>query len=194
MADDRDRLNALFDALFEATHRRVLAYCLRRVGEPADAEDAAADTYAIAWRRLRDLPAGAELPWLYGVARRVLANQRRGTERRGGLLARLVHRAPAFAETPAMDDGADDGDGPALRALAALRPDDREVLRLVAWEGLDHAGIASVLDITPNAVAIRVHRARRRFAEAYRKESEVTRTSITVTGGVERRPGQEGTP
>jgi RNA polymerase sigma-70 factor (ECF subfamily) len=190
MPDDRDRLNALFDALFDATHRRVLAYCLRRVREPADAEDAAAETYAIAWRRLRDVPPGAELPWLYGIARRVLANQRRSAQRRGGLLDRLLHRAPAFAEPP----DAVDGDGPAIRAMAALRRDDREVLRLVAWEGLDHSSIASVLDITPNAVAIRLHRARRRFAEAYGKETEGIRTSIPVTGGVERRPGQEGTP
>ena len=187
MPDDARR--ARFDALFEATHRNVLAYCLRRVREPADAEDAAAETYAIAWRRLGDIPAGVELPWLYGVARRVLANQRRSAERRGGLLDRLLHRAPAFAEPP----GVDDDDGPAIRALATLRPDDREVLRLVAWEALDHGEVATVLGISANAVAIRLHRARRRFAEAYRKGSDVGRTSIPVTGGVERRPGQEGT-
>ena len=193
--DPRDR----FDALFEATRRQVLAYALRRTREPADAEDAAAETFAIAWRRIDDVPPGADaLPWLYGVARRVLANQRRGTERRWNLLGRLFERAPRASDGPDVDLG-----GPATAALAALRPDDRELLQLVAWEDLDHAAIAQVLGISVNAVAIRLHRARRRFAEAHArlaaedeqdlKGIDPGRTSTDVKGGMPSRPGEERT-
>jgi DNA-directed RNA polymerase specialized sigma24 family protein len=65
---------------FEATHRQVLAYAMRRTRIEADAEDIAAETFAIAWRRMTEVPP-IPLPWLYGVARRLLANQRRGTGR-----------------------------------------------------------------------------------------------------------------
>lgn len=192
MVDARPR----FDALFERTHRDVLAYALRRTREPADAEDVAAETYAIAWRRFADVPDGdLALPWLYGVARRVLANQRRGADRRGGLIARLFQRTLTVALPPDLDDG------PATVALAALRVDDRELLQLVAWEGLDHAGVAAALGISVNAVAIRLHRARRRFAEVYErlveqdsnhlKGTDAIRTSIPAKGGLTGRPRQE---
>lgn len=169
-----------FEDAFEAHHRAVLAYALRRTRSEADAEDATAETFAIAWRRWESVPADA-LPWLYGVARRVLANQHRGGLRRSSLLERLrLHRPPPSAEIMAG--------GPATAALATLRPDDQELLRLVAWEDLGHAEIAVVLGITPNAVAIRLHRARKRYLEALRtmagevKGFASDRTSASVTG------------
>ena len=65
-----------FTALFEATRLPLLAYAVRRVADPADAADVVAETYLVAWRRLDDVPAGADArPWLFGVARRVLAGR-----------------------------------------------------------------------------------------------------------------------
>ena len=188
-----------FDALFEAHRRDVLAYALRRTREPADAEDVAAETFAVAWRRIDAVPAGdGSLPWLYGVARRVLANQRRGTERRWNLLGRLFDRTPLVEDGPDIDDG-----GPLTATLGHLRPDERELLQLVAWEELDHAAIATALGISVNAVAIRLHRARRRFAEVHARlaaedSSDVKgtgpgRTSTSMKGGAAGRPGQERT-
>jgi RNA polymerase sigma-70 factor (ECF subfamily) len=125
------------------------------------------------------------LPWLYAVARRVLANHRRGTGRRERLTALLrVEDVP----TP-LRAGEDQG-GPAFEALASLSAADQEVLRLVAWEGLGNQQIAAVLGITANAVAIRLHRARARFADALaRRPAEddlkypgPSRTSADVTG------------
>jgi RNA polymerase sigma factor (sigma-70 family) len=175
--DDR----AAFAVLFEQHHRAILAYCLRRTGNDRDAEDATAEAFSVAWRRRRDLPE-APLPWLYGVARRVLANQRRGGRRWAGLLDRLRHQPPE------RGDGRTTA-GPALEALAALRNDDQEVLRLVAWEDLSHAEIATALGISTNAVAIRLHRARQRYARAYAdlggvalKGSEPRRTSHPAMG------------
>jgi RNA polymerase sigma-70 factor (ECF subfamily) len=173
-----------FDALFAAHQRAVLAYAMRRCANLPDAEDAAAETFTIAWRKLGAVPQDA-LPWLYAVARRVLANQRRGNGRRERLASVL---RVADVATP-MRVG-DDRHGPAFGALASLRPADQEILRLVAWEELGNSQIARVLGITPNAVAIRLHRARARFAAALAagsggdslKYPDPTRTSTQVKG------------
>ena len=157
---------ARFDTLFTEHQRHVLAYAMRRTRTLVDAEDVAAETFTIAWRKIDAVPADEPLPWLYAVARRVLANHRRGNGRRERLAALL--RVEDVA-TP-MRAG-EDLDGPAFVALASLSPADQELLRLVAWEELGNQQIAAVLDVTPNAVAIRLHRARTRFAEALAHES-----------------------
>jgi RNA polymerase sigma-70 factor (ECF subfamily) len=176
---------ARFDALFTEYQRHVLAYALRRTGAWADAEDVAAETFTIAWRKFDTIPEAEPLPWLYAVARRVLANHRRGLGRRDQLAALL--RVEDVA-TP-MRAG-EDRDGPAFAALSSLAPADQEILRLVAWEELGNQAIAAVLGITPNAVAIRLHRARARFAAALAREApdadlkypEASRTSVVVKG------------
>ena len=176
---------ARFDALFTEHQRAVLAYAMRRTKTLADAEDVAAETFTIAWRKFHAIPAAEPLPWLYAVARRVLANQRRGNGRRERLAALL--RVEDVA-TP-MRAG-EDRDGPAFAAMAALSPADQEILRLVAWEELGNQQIAMVLGITPNAVAIRLHRARARFADALErtrnaddlKYLDPSRTSADVKG------------
>lgn len=161
---------AAFAALFEAHLDAILAYARRRTDQLSDAEDVTADTFTVVWRRIEHLPTetSAQLPWLYGIARRVLSNQRRTMARRQRLLDRLrsalvPHRSPASVTDVAG-------------ALSALRPADQEILRLAAWEDLSHAEIGVVLGITPNAAAIRLHRARRRLSAAM-KGSALTRTS-----------------
>ena len=176
---------ARFDALFTAHQRHVLAYAMRRTQAQADAEDVAAETFTIAWRKIDDIPAVEPLPWLYAVARRVLANHRRGNGRRERLAALL--RVEDVA-TPIR--AGEDRDGPVFAALASLSPADQELLRLVAWEELGNQQIAAVLGITPNAVAIRLHRARTRFADALARESreedlkylDPSRTSADLKG------------
>ncbi|HYH91614.1 MAG TPA: sigma-70 family RNA polymerase sigma factor [Candidatus Saccharimonadales bacterium] len=175
---------ARFDELFTEFQRPVLAYAMRRTQTLADAEDVAAETFTIAWRKVASIPLDEPLPWLYAVARRVLANHRRGLGRRERLAALL--RVDDVA-TPVR--AGDDLDGPAFAALASLSPADQEVLRLVAWEELGNQQIAAVLGITANAVAIRLHRARARFADALAKGipsdlkyPDPSRTSADVTG------------
>lgn len=145
-----------FRALFESAYRPLLAYARRRTNA-SDADDLVAEVLTTAWRRLDDVPADHALPWLYGVARRVLANQRRATDRRRALVTRLASQpAPVAAESE---------DPAVLSALERLRPADQEVLRLAAWEHLDTAEIAVALGCSPNAAALRLSRARRRFRE-----------------------------
>jgi RNA polymerase sigma-70 factor (ECF subfamily) len=177
---------ARFEAVFAAHQRQVLAYAMRRTATPSDAEDVAAETFTIAWRKLGAIPEtdGETLPWLYAVARRVLANQRRGTGRRERLAALL--RAEDDVATPLR--AGEDRNRPAFAALGRLSPPDQEILRLVAWEELGNQEIATVLGITPNAVAIRLHRARSRYAVALAevrddlKYLDGSRTSVGVKG------------
>lgn len=177
---------ARLEAVFEAHHRRVLAYALRRVVIESDAEDVVAETFAVAWRRVDRLPApGVALPWLLAIARRVIANHRRSADRRLRLGLRL-DREPRPTSTP-------EADSPALDALAQLPPDDRELLRLLAWDGLSQSEAGVVLGISANAVAIRLHRARKRFAERLAKGPAASRTPDGVEGQMQHRstPGDQ---
>ena len=151
-----------FEEVFGAHREAVLGYLRRRTDSGHDAADLLADTFLVAWRRLDDIPSGNQTgPWLYGVARRVLANHRRGEGRRHALATKLRQELTEPDET----DTALSDDSPAARAFRALPEQDRELLSLVAWEELDTAQIATVLGITRNAVRIRLHRARKRFAK-----------------------------
>ena len=151
-----------FDALFEAYSSDVVAYCGWRASSGSDAEEAVAEVFLTAWRRLDDVPEGdAARVWLYATARRVIANQRRSTRRRAALTERIAlatpqESSPAGAEESLVHE--------ALRRLAPL---DREVLLLSEWEGLSPAQIASVLHCPRVTARGRLHRARRRFRSAF---------------------------
>lgn len=150
-----------FETVYAANHGPVLGYVLRRTGNPDDAADVIAETFLTAWRRLDDMPAGdAARLWLYGVARRVLANHHRGERRRSALADRL--RADlAAAPPPPQFTGELAGIAQAFRRLPEA---DRELLALAGWEGLDAGQIAVTLGCSRNAARIRLHRARRRIA------------------------------
>jgi len=156
---ERSHAERRFRALFDTHRRLVLGYALRRVDEPADAADVVADTFLIAWRKLGDVPEGeAARAWLLGVARRVLANQRRGERRRSGLadrLARELESAPVLIPT--------ERDLMVRRALESLSGDDRELLLLAGWEGLAPSEIAVATGTLAVTVRSRLHRARRRL-------------------------------
>jgi DNA-directed RNA polymerase specialized sigma24 family protein len=144
------------DVLFREHGADVLAYALRRA-DAMTAEDVVGEVFLIAWRRIDRVPQTEPVLWLYAVARRVLANQRRAARRRELLLR--VLRPLVGGNEPAPEPG-----GSALAAaLARLRPDDRELLMLTAWEGLEAAQAAAVLGCTPQAVHTRLHRARVRL-------------------------------
>jgi RNA polymerase sigma factor (sigma-70 family) len=154
-----------FSALWHAYYRPVYAYARRRTTAES-AADVATATFAVLWRRIDDLPVDT-LPWLYSVARRELANQRRGDARRGRVLNSLSTLLRAGGPGSAADAADIAVDGASARAaLARLRPGDREVLMLVAWEGLDTDEAAVALSISPTAFAVRLHRARRRLDAA----------------------------
>jgi len=151
-----------FEGCFRDHYAAVLGFAVRRLPDRSTAEDVAAETFAVAWRR-RELIPEEPLPWLYGIALRVAANQRRSGERRRRLRERLGHEASSRV-------AAEPGDAlhrrdAFARAFERLGEPEREVLRLVAWDGLDTREAASVLGCSPAAFRVRLHRARRRLAK-----------------------------
>ena len=157
---------AAFDRLFGEHRQPLLAYLLRRVDAPCDAADLLAEVFLVVWRRLDDVPAGGEAtPWLFGVARRVLANHRRGVRRRHGLAVKLRStldlRAVPSPEAAASVD--DEAVARLRRALETLPEIDREIVTLRAWEGLSASDISLVVGGTPENVRVRLHRARSRL-------------------------------
>jgi|SRR4051794_31327992 RNA polymerase sigma-70 factor (ECF subfamily) len=136
----------------------VWRYLARRLGDDDLAEDLTSEVFVIAWRRRDDAPADS-LPWLYGVARRVLANDRRAARARA---SRLQALAGELAAAPATVD--EPPSGAVAEALARLSDRDREVLLLTAWEGLEPRELAAALGCLPATARVRLHRARRRFS------------------------------
>ena len=155
ISDDRLRFEALY-----ALHQRTVWAYVRRRADPDAVEDAVAETFLVAWRRLEDLP-GDELPFLLGTARRVLANQRRSTRRAGALASRVAGQTATSVPDPSV--GVDEAD--AVRAaVGRLGDQDREALTLVAWEGLEPAQAAKAAGCSTPTFAVRLHRARRRLS------------------------------
>jgi RNA polymerase sigma-70 factor (ECF subfamily) len=155
-----------FEALFRANVGRVRSYVARRTADGRD--DAVAETFTVAWRRLEEVPEDT-LPWLLGVARRVLANQRRATQRRLALGERL--RAEPVTVVEAVGDPRADA---VLAALRALRERDREVLLLVERDGVSRDEAARVLGVTRPELRLRLHRARRRFIARYDAQNTIS--------------------
>lgn len=155
---DRERFQALHAALGE----QLLRYFLRRSVGPSDAADLAAETYLTLWRRIDRLPEDEDgaRAWAFGVARGVLLNHSRGVRRRLALADRL--RDALLQEEGAIADNRSIlGD-----ALGSLSEDDRELIVLIAWDGLNPAQAAAVLGIEPGAARVRLHRARKRLRAA----------------------------
>jgi RNA polymerase sigma-70 factor (ECF subfamily) len=158
-----------FRAIYEAAYPRILGYALRHSATPEDAADLVSETFLAAWRRFDEVPPGDEtLLWLYGVVHRQLANQRRGQRRREALANRLTdERAQSLQAWP---DQPPSDLAPLGRAWQRLRSQDRELLGLIVWEGLNNRQAAHVLGCSPTVLKLRLHRARRRFAAELTKE------------------------
>lgn len=150
---------------FQALHRDTFADLLRFVERrvPAhDAEDIVSTVFLTAWRRFGELPEDTR-PWLFAVARKTMANRNRGWLRRRALDVRLVatenrHEPDGAAGAAARVD--------LERAWQAMTPADREVLALVAFDGLTSDQAATVLGVRRSAFAMRLTRARRRLQDA----------------------------
>jgi RNA polymerase sigma factor (sigma-70 family) len=177
-----------FRRLYEENYETLLAYVLRRSPDASEAHDIVADTLLVLWRRLDDAPPDAEIPlWLYGVVRRVLANHHRTRERRERLSARSAQFAANFAEADDQLDARTRARS-VLLGLQQLNEQDREVLLLAAWECLSTAEIATVLGCSENAAALRLHRARKRLTEVYRKENDAAGHNTSERSRLRRPP------
>jgi len=176
--DEAERARRL-EALFDAHSGRVFAYAARR-SSPQDADDVVGETFLVAWRRLDAVPPDA-LPWLLGVARKVLSNRRRGLLRLDRFAAEL---AAWLREVPGADPA---GEVPTrldvLSALASLPRKQGEALTLTAWDGLDIAAGAAAAGCSRATFSVRLHRARRRMMK-----------DLDLTGHVMAGPGAGDPP
>jgi RNA polymerase sigma-70 factor, ECF subfamily len=156
---DEASRRAHLDALFELHAADVFAFARRRASR-SEAEDVVSETFLVAWRRLDVVPDHA-LPWLLGVARKVLANRRRADARQAALQSRLI---PGGGEVAGGPESTHPDTRFVLAALADLPAAERDAVTLLAWEGLTPAEAAIVLGCSRAAFYVRVHRARRRLA------------------------------
>ncbi|MGH2777127.1 MAG: RNA polymerase sigma factor [Actinomycetota bacterium] len=155
--------------LFETHAERVLAYALRRTS-PDDAPEVVAEVFLVTWRRLEDVPDDA-VPWLLGVARRVISNQRRASDRRTALTLRLkegIEREPSATVDPATEVTAH---LTLVDALSRLGKWDQEALMLVAWDHLDTRRAAASMGCSTSTFSVRLHRARKRLAKVLAEDS-----------------------
>jgi GDPmannose 4,6-dehydratase len=187
---DEDVLVEHFDQLYRRYAPLITAYVRRRI-DRSEVDDVVAQVFVVAWRRLADLPAPpSDRLWLYGVARRTVADHRRSGLRRVRLEARLMEDAarPATSGDPADVVGRIDA------ALRRLRPADEAVLRLVLGEGLSHAEAGIILGCSANAVELRLRRARARAREVLVAATSPTKPPTTpgilpVVREVQKQPG-----
>jgi len=151
-----------FRSLYQHNFASLLAYALRRVAQSDQASDIVAETMLVAWRRLNEVPTGSEERlWLFGVARRVLANQRRGTSRHLRLLDKLSERVSLAVQS--ADDGVVVIRLDLQRAMLGLSDLEREIVELTSWEDLTPSDAAVVLGIPVATARTRLHRARARL-------------------------------
>lgn len=151
VSDDRSAAEARFATVFD--HLGLITAYARRRGA-VDPDAIAAEAMAIAWRRLADVPDDDARPWLITTARNLLLAERRRRPPTAGIdgIDVVAPPSPAVELDPELE-----------RGLAALSPQDREALLLVAWEDLTPTLAAASLGITPAAFRVRLHRARRRL-------------------------------
>jgi RNA polymerase sigma-70 factor (ECF subfamily) len=148
-----------FEALFRAAYPAVRRYAFHRGVTGADADDLAAETFVVAWRRLDAVPHDDPVPWLLRVA----ANIQRNRARSGRRYEAMVGRLPVPVSGLPPSETADIGHA-VLDAMESLGDDDQEILRLVAWDGLTPQEAAGVLGTSGGVARLRLHRARKRLA------------------------------
>jgi RNA polymerase sigma-70 factor (ECF subfamily) len=153
-----------FESIYEEHKLPVLAYCMRRA-RSADAADACSETFLVAWRRIDEIPpAPKTLPYLYGIAGRVVSNQRRALHRRSRLDTKLHNLGLAPPVDPSVLILQSARDQEVVDAVQKLKPKDREIVMLYTWEDLPRDVIADMKGMTRTAVDQRIHRSYQRLA------------------------------
>ncbi|MGO9198421.1 MAG: RNA polymerase sigma factor [Acidimicrobiales bacterium] len=174
--DEQVQFRRLYDDNVDAVYR----YVENRRREHSDVGDVVAEVFAVAWRRRNDKDAApSSRAWLIGVARRVVADHRRGDARRSRLVTKLSQRPVP----PLPDDSSPTTLHDRLAAaIAKLAPRDQELLRLLAWDELSRAEAAAVLGCSINAVNVRLHRALKRLSRALDESPPVSPTGTHDPG------------
>jgi RNA polymerase sigma-70 factor (ECF subfamily) len=178
MSDEKAR----FEELFQQTRAPLLGYLTRRA-PVEDAADLLAEVYLVAWRRRSDLPDGDESRlWLFGVARRLVAEHHRLTWTRADA---ELHAGATPVEPGRTDEARESA---VLGALDSLSEIDRELVTLTTWEGVSPAEAARVVGITAGTARVRLHRARARLARHPRLRELLDDDEGSLDGAVDVSP------
>ena len=182
----RSDTDTRFEALYRAHAHDVHGYCLRRTSSE-EAKDATSEVFVVAWRRFDDVPQGDEaLPWLYAVARNVLANRARSFRRRDRLATKAAAHHDATVPGPETQIVRNEQHDELLRALSKLSEKDQEILRLVEWEGLGRDKVAEMFFVSRAAIDKRIGRAYKKMAHTLGvPQPDVLTTPVTVEEGGE---------
>jgi RNA polymerase sigma-70 factor (ECF subfamily) len=153
----------------------LLAYLARRIDEPTDSAALFNQVLEVVWRRARDVPPDPEQArmWMFGIASRLAANHRRSSARRLALTARLVEHLRAATAARSDDDSID-----VRAAIRDLPPKQREVIRLVHWEGFRLEEVAQILGIPGSTARGRYRAARQRLAQTLSQSDIPTRRPV----------------
>ncbi len=160
----KTELECQYRLLYERNYAPITAYVRRRVRR-ADGSDAdiVAEVFVVAWRRFLEVPEQTkELPWLYGVARNLVANHFRSVQRSSALTDRLMVEERVSVDS---SSGSSELELRVRRAVDQLSDLDREIFRLVHWEELSHEEVGLSVGITAKAVERRVARARKKVRD-----------------------------
>ena len=180
------RAETRFAEIYHAHFKAVHAYCRRRTSADR-VDDATADVFLTAWRRIEEVPRGGEaLPWLYSVAYGVVSNTWRGLSRRKKLDRKLASIGVESFSSPDEVVLMRHEARQVIEALRRLGRTDQEILRLSIWEDLDSTDIAATLGISRDAVNQRLSRARKRLAREYDRLGTNTKaSSVAQEGGAQ---------
>jgi RNA polymerase sigma factor (sigma-70 family) len=180
--DAEYRFRAIFDVAYPALRR----YGFHRGYGASEVDDLVAATFEVAWRKLDAVPADDPVPWLIAVMRNHVRNRQRADHRARELTRRLPPAPVSYpGEAPSLESGAIAG------ALSALSDDDREILQLIAWDGLTPTQAAIILSLSPVATRSRLHRARYRLAALLGDDGAVQRGEASRQNVV---TGEESVP
>ncbi|MER6443117.1 sigma-70 family RNA polymerase sigma factor [Streptomyces sp. NPDC001185] len=149
-----------FTELYRRNYVAIESYVTKRA-DPSSVLDVVADVFLTAWRRFADVPKGKELPWLYGVARRTLANDRRSRQRQLSLAELLDFQPSRISGERQPDEVIVEMD--LARAFDRLGFRDQEILRLTLWEKLPIDECAMVMGCGTATARVRLFRARKRL-------------------------------
>lgn len=188
-----------FGALFQRHDREIYNHAFRRTADWSTAEEVTSLVFLEAWRRRKSITLvhQSSLPWLIGIANNVLLNQWRSKKRHRRALERFERlRAPSTTGESVEDLDDRHRLEQVLRLVKRLPAEQREVLELVAWDGLDYESAALAAGVPVGTVRSRLSRARKRLSELERIHSgdfdfpvlgEILPTTASVPGTTRKR-------
>ncbi len=159
-----------FEVWYTEYHSAVYRYVRFRVASREVAEDVTSVVFMKALRAFEKYDERKASPktWLLRIARNAVTDHLRALQRKGSLHVSLDRIPDLVADVPTHEERVirQERIQHLLNSTRTLRKADQEILALRYGSGLDHAEIAEHLNVSNNAVAVRLHRALNRLKDS----------------------------